>query len=217
MFIEFISCMLNRENLNSGFVSYSSYDMVFQNCTFKNNTCTIAYYEGETLDPGDYRYAGGLTIQWRNQPESQVTALIKNCTFINNTANVSQENMNDVKVRPSFYIPRGHGGAILVSFNRTNNHTILIEDSVIVNNTARFNGGGMFISFYNVSYRNEIIINRTVIEGNRCANVGGGISMNTFEIADSNLLMVEGSTFAGNVAWAGGGACTINIQVCRSS
>lgn len=206
--------MFNRENLNSGYVSYTSYNMVFQNCTFRNNTCTLSYEEGDTLAPGDYRFAGGLTLLWRIQHEPPVTVLIKNCTFINNTASVSLDNMDDIKLRPSFYIPRGHGGAIVASFNKTENHTILIEDSVIINNGARFNGGGIFISFYDMSYGNEIIINRTVFEGNNCTNVGGGISMNTFEVADSNRLSVENSRFTGNSAWAGGGACTINIQVC---
>ena len=186
--------------------------MVFQNCVFRDNKCTLFYDEGNTLAPGDYRYAGGLTLLWRIQPEP-ATVLIKNCTFINNTASVSSRNMADAQVRPNFYIPRGHGGAIVASFNRTENHTILIEDSFITNNTARFNGGGIFASFYDRSHGNDIIVNRTVFEGNNCTNVGGGISMNTFEVADSNRLWVENSRFTNNSAWAGGGACTVNLQV----
>jgi predicted outer membrane repeat protein len=187
--------------------------VTFNNCTFRDNNCTVAYNEADTLDPADYRYAGGLTLLWRNQPESSVTVLIKNCRFINNTASINPSNDEDVKRRPSFYVPRGHGGAIVVTFNRTSNNKVLIEDTLIINNTARFNGGGIFATFYNKSYENKIAINRTVFEGNGCTNVGGGISMNTFEVADANLLLAEDSRFTGNSAWAGGGACTINVQV----
>lgn len=187
--------------------------MVFQNCTFKDNNCTLYYDEGSSLAPGDYRYAGGLTLLWRNQPEPAVEVLVKNCTFVNNTASVNVGNIADAEYRPNFYIPRGHGGALVVSFNRTDNHMILIEDSFIINNTARYNGGGIFTSFYNMSHGNEIVINRTVFENNTCTNVGGGISMNTFEVADFNRLWVENSRFTNNSAQAGGGACTINLQV----
>lgn len=199
--------------MNSGFVAYSSYDMTFRNCIFRDNNSTLEYDEKDTLNPGSYRYAGGLTLLWNDRPLQPVTTLIRNCTFINNTASINDRNADDSSIRPNFYIPRGHGGAILVSFNGTNYHTVLIEDSIIVNNAARFNGGGLFISFYNKSNDNRVIINRTLLDGNRCNNAGGGISMNTFEVANFNRLIVENSNFTSNRARVGGGACTINHQV----
>ncbi len=203
-----------RGNLNSGFVAYTSYDTVFHNCTFKNNTCTLQYNESDFLTSGSVRYAGGLTLEWRDPPEPPVTVLIKNCTFVNNTAGVHQDNMEDAKRRPNFYSPRGHGGAILVSFSGTSDHTILIEDSFIISNTAEFNGGGIFISMYNQAYTNRIVITGTVFEGNICKKVGGGISMNAFDGAEANRLIVASSDFTDNVAGTGGGAYTIIIQVC---
>lgn len=199
--------------MNSGFVAYSSYDTVFLNCTFRDNNSTYAYFDTNSLNPGGYRYAGGLTLTWRDSLEL-VTVLVRNCTFVNNTASLNDKNAKDSKIRPNFYIPRGHGGAILAIFNETDNHTVLIEDSIIINNTARFNGGGLFISFYNRSNWNRIIINRTLIKGNTCKNAGGGMSMNTFEIANFNQLIVENTDFTANRARVGGGACTINLQVC---
>ena len=199
--------------MNSGFVAYSSYDAIFQNCTFKDNNSTLAYNVTETLDPGSYRYAGGITFLWRDQQERPVTVRIQNCSFVNNTASINDGNMADSELRPNFYVPRGHGGAIVANFNKTNDFTLMIEDSFILNNEAIFNGGGIFASFFNTSFRNRIIINRTVIEENSCNNAGGGISMNIFEVANSNHLIVENSNFTRNRAVVGGGACTINLQV----
>ena len=210
----FLHTRIDRDNQNSGFVVYTSYNTLFQNCTFKDNICTLAYDEGDGLTPGGYRYAGGLTVLWTNQPDFSVLTHVKNCSFINNTANVSSSNDDDLELRPNLYILRGHGGALLVAFNNASNNTLLVEDSQFINNTALFNGGGIFVSFYNESYENQVIINRTTIDGNRCNSVGGGISMNTFEVADSNHLIVENSNFTNNSAWTGGGAFSINLQVC---
>ena len=201
-----------RNNLNSGYVAYTVFNTTFLNCTFRDNNSTFVYDETESLSPGDYRFAGGLTLTWRDQRYQPVTVLIKNCTFVNNTASINTRNANDTN-RPNFYIPRGHGGAIVASFNRTHNHTVLIEDTIMVDNEAKFNGGGVFLSFYNSSNFNKFIIRRSRIDRNRCANAGGGISMNTFEVANFNHLVVEDTNFTGNIAWVGGGACTINHQV----
>jgi len=169
-----------------------------------------------TLDPGTIRYAGGLTIIiWRNlQAQGPVTVLVRNCTFTNNTASINENNANDSKTRPSFYVPQGHGGAIMVLFDQVTNHTVWIQDSVIKNNTALFNGGGLFISFFNSSFWNRVIISGSLVKGNKCNNVrGGGLSMNTFQIANFNQLQVQDTNFVANQAWVGGGACTINLQV----
>ncbi len=194
-------------------MSYSSYDAVFQNCSFKDNNSTLAYNVTETLDPGSYRYAGGLTLLWRGQQEAPVTVRISNCSFVNNKATINDDNVADSEQRPNFYVPRGHGGAIVASFNKTNDFTLIIEDSFILNNEAVYNGGGIFASFFNTSLRNRLVINRTLIEGNSCNNTGGGISMNIFEVANNNYLIVEDSNFTSNRAWVGGGACTITLQV----
>lgn len=200
-----------RNNRNSGFVAYSSYDTRFENCTFRNNYNTLYYNETQSLLTGDYQFAGGLTLLWRNQTEQSNTVFLKNCTFVNNTASVSSSN-ND-STRPNLYVPRGHGGAIVASFNVTNNHTLMIEDCTIVGNSARFNGGGLYLNFYNISNSNVVVINRTLFERNTCNNTGGAISMNTFEVANFNKLIVWHSAFSGNRAWVGGGACSINLQV----
>ena len=163
------------------------------------------------LNPGQFRYAGGLSLLWQSQSLKQVNILVSNCTFINNTAGLNPMNLNDT--RPNLYIPRGQGGAILAAFNGTQNHNITIINTLIKDNVARFNGGGMFLSFYAGSNNNSIEILNSRFENNSCDKTGGGISMYTFEVANENLLRIENTVFFRNKASLGGGACTINLQV----
>ncbi len=200
-----------RNNWNSGIANYNPHNASFINCTFRDNYSIQQYSESVELNPGQYRYAGGLNLLWNKQSIKQVNILVRNCTFINNTAGVNKNNENDT--RPNLYIPRGHGGAILAAFNGTQNHNITIEDSLIMDNEAKFNGGGMFLSFYAGSNNNYIQIRNTKFLNNRCNITGGGISMYTFEVANQNFLRIENTEFYRNRALAGGGACTINLQV----
>ena len=162
------------------------------------------------MDPGGFRLAGGLVISW-NSTSERSTTVIRNCTFVNNHANINELNGDDN--RPNIYRPRGHGGAIVVSFENTTNHTLVIEDSRVSNNTALFNGGGMFISLYKDSIGNDIVITDSTFEDNTCVHTGGAISMNTFEVANDNTLTVKNSTFRRNSAWVGGGAYSLTLQV----
>ena len=197
-----------RDSLTSGFYGLSLQNMLFFNCTFQDNNSTSTYNLASLVNP--YRHvAGGLTLIWRD--ESYVVQIV-NCNFTSNKANINDQNINDT--RPSLYIPRGHGGAIVLFFERTYNHTVIIENTIIVNNSAKFNGGGLLIIFSRKSNSNKVIIRETMFEGNMCNATGGAISMNTFGMANQNHLIVEKSHFISNKAWAGGGACTINIQVC---
>lgn len=189
-------------------------DLLIANCVFHDNNSTVSYDSTSTLDPGRFlRFAGGLGLLWRNRsndsPGAQAT--IRNCSFLNNHAGINTQYMNDT--RPNLYIPRGHGGGIVVFLDRTVSYTIVIEDTIFSNNTALYYGGGIFISFYKNSFSNIIIVNNSRFEANRCMSAGGGISMNTFEGSNENTMIVENCSFERNTAWIGGGACSINLQV----
>ena len=183
--------------------------MIF-NSIFHDNNSTAFYNNTKTLDPGGFRLSGGLVISWNSTSEKSTT-VIRNCTFFNNHAGVNQLNGDDK--RPNIYRPRGHGGAIVVSFENTQNHSLVIENSHVQNNTALFNGGGMFISLYKESIGNRVVIADSAFEDNTCVHTGGAISMNTFEIADDNILTVKNSIFERNAAWVGGGAYSLTLQV----
>ena len=184
--------------------------MLIADSIFHDNNSTALYSNTNTLDPGGFRLAGGLVISW-NSSSDESTTVIQNCTFINNHAGINQNNSNDA--RPNIYRPSGHGGAMVVSFEKTWNHTLVIERSRFVNNTALFNGGGVFISVYRDSIGNDIIITDSVLEDNSCVHTGGAISMNTFEVANDNILAVKNTSFNRNSAWVGGGAYSLTLQV----
>ena len=184
--------------------------MLIADSIFQDNNSTAFYSNTNTLDPGGFRLAGGLVISW-NSSNDESTTVIRNCTFISNHAGINQNNTDDA--RPNIYRPRGHGGAMVVSFERTWNHTLVIERSRFFNNTALFNGGGLFISVYGNSLGNDIIITDSTFEDNSCVHTGGAISMNTFEVANDNILTVKNTTFERNSAWVGGGAYSLTLQV----
>ena len=165
------------------------------------------------LDPEAIRYGGGLLISWRSTDNAEAanTVVVKNCTFINNHANINERNRNDP--RPSFYHPRGHGGAVVVSFQNVTGFTVTIVDTKITGNTAVSSGGGMFVSFFQGSSNNRVIVRNTTFKENTCKQDGGAISVNAFQFANDNTLTVEDTSFDGNEATVGGGACSFNLQV----
>ena len=195
-------------------LAHESEDMLIVDSIFQDNNSTAFYNNTNTLDPGGFRLAGGLVISW-NSSSDESTTVIRNCTFINNHAGINRLNSDDA--RPNIYQPRGHGGAIVVSFEKTRNHTLVIEGSRLFNNTALFNGGGVFISVYSDSIANDIIITDSTFKDNTCVHTGGAISMNIFEVANENILTVKNTSFERNSAWVGGGAYSLTLQVSKIS
>lgn len=210
----YYALVLYRNNTNCGFTASQSEQLLFINCLFHDNNSSAFYNYTDALDPGGFRFSGGLLISWRviDLPNAQNSVIIKNCTFFRNHAVSNVRNSNDT--RPDFYRPRGHGGAIVVTFERVSDFTATIMDTKIIGNTANSSGAGIFISFYGNSINNKVIIKNTTFEANMCDRDGGAISVNTFQVANDNALIVEDSNFDRNKAIVGGGACSINIQVC---
>ncbi len=202
----------HRDNYHSGIITYQSVNMTFENCTFENNNSTASYNISVHLNPGEIRFAGALSISWQNLSNSVGFAEITNCKFMNNTAWISSLNMNDT--RPNLYIPQGHGGAITTHFDNTTNHMIRIDNTIVRDNTAKFNGGGAFFSFYQRASNNQIMITNSSFEDNESRlGAGGAVSMSTFYKANNNHLFISDTLFLNNTASLGGGGCSVNIQV----
>ena len=210
-----ITGIVSRNNSNCGLTTDRSEQIVIINSVFHDNNSTAYYMLTDRLDPEAIRFGGGLLISWRstNSAEATNTVMVKNCTFINNRADINARNGNDS--RPYFYRPRGHGGAIVVSFQNVTGFTVTIVDTKIVGNTAVSSGGGMFISFFMGSTNNRVVVRNTSFEENTCNQDGGAISVNSFQFANDNTLTVEDSVFDQNNATMGGGACSLNLQVYR--
>ena len=211
----FLTC---RRNRICGLTIDGSAQALILNSVFHDNNSTTFYRYTDRLDPAVFRFGGGLLLSWNSteddQPLLSTTAVIKNCTFFNNYAGIDERNSNDNQ--PHFYRPRGHGGAIVVAFKNTDNHTLIIENSRIYNNTALFGGGGIILSFFKTASKNRVIINGTSFDNNDCSTHGGAISMNAFEMANENTLVVVNSNFTTNKAKRGGGACSVNLRVSKS-
>ena len=179
------------------------------NTDFHDNNNIRPYNNTGTLNPGDFSYAGGLSLVFQGNVTR--SGVVKNCTFSQNIANISEQNVNDT--RPILYIPNGHGGAVVLSFNGTEGHNLTIEDLQVVDNIAVHNGGGLHIRLFQRSSNNTVTIRNSQFKNNSCGGYGGAISMNVFEFGNDNLLIVENSTFENNSAIVGGGACSINLRV----
>ena len=222
--IALLSLLSCRDNINSGAVVYQSSNVVFMDSLFEDNSAASEYNVSDpnVVQTFDFRRAAGLTISYIHGSKSNY-ALVRNCTFRNNLVNVSEANEEDVKHRPSLYIPRGHGGALLIYFQSTVKHRVEIENCTFAENLARFTGGAMSVQFFRGSNMsdpespssrdNTVVINDTVFQNNWCEGAGGAISVNTFEASNYNEVAVTNSVFEGNVAKREGGACSFIIEV----
>ena len=207
---------LCRNNLNCGLTVGSSVQIFIISCSFHDNNSSAFYFHTNRLDPGVFRFGGGLLLTWNSIDNSKLhtpnKAVVQDCKFFKNYAGINARNENDT--RPYFYRPRGHGGAIVVAFKNTSSHILVINNTQIYENTAFFGGGGIILSFFKNASNNTVIIANTSFKDNKCSTSGGAVNMNAFEMANGNILVVNNSTFEGNVAnTGGGGATSINLRV----
>ena len=162
-----------------------------------------------------YRFGGGLLLAWNSTEPNvlSIPAVVDNCKFFNNYAGSNERNTNNDS-RPHFYRPRGHGGAVVVAFQSTSNHMLVISNTQIYENTALFGGGGIILSFFRNAVNNTVLIMNTSFVDNKCNRDGGAINVNAFEMANRNSLIVNNSNFERNEARKGkGGAANINLRV----
>jgi hypothetical protein len=111
-----------------------------------------------------------------------------------------------------------HGGGIVISYPRSTD-VAMVTDSVISDNTAELDGGGMLAYSVNQSF-GQNVIQRTSIVGNSAGRDGGGVYVSNVGISDSTIAdnsagagggvwlaggMIRQSTISGNAAVVGGG------------
>ena len=190
------------------------------NSTFKNNFVSSSYIRTPDLTLSSMRQGAGLTISYINH-EGSGYALIQGCRFENNRASVNDGDLDDVLERPKLYVPRGHGGGLLLSFQNTVRHRVDVSNCSFSNNFAKFAGGAISVQFYRGSVnatspsssRNTVVINGVVFLDNTCAGAGGAVSVNAYEAANHNRVNVSRSLFHGNSAETEGGGCSFIIEV----
>ncbi len=136
---------------------------------------------------------------------------VKSCSFKGNRATVHQANSRDSTLRPSSYVPRGHGGGILAFFRNSSNHRLHVTDSIFSDNIAEFAGGAVAVLFYRSpegigSTNNSVILEKSTFVNNHSpSGLGGAIGGTSFEAAYSNTIVMRDTKIINNSASAGGG------------
>ncbi len=215
--------VLFRGNFNSGAYISQSNNTLIQNSTFEGNSAFSRYVEESKLTI-NFITSGGLTLFFVNGSNSY--SEINSCTFRDNHAGVNVTNREDAEGRPQLYIPRGHGGGLLISFQTTIGHRVVIRNCTFTGNSAELTGGAVSIQFYRgsadsdvtstnspSSVNNTVEIEGTTFEENFSSGEGGAVCVNTFEAANYNTVLIKGSVFHNNSAEMSGGALSFNIQV----
>ncbi len=216
-----------RNNRGGGVAMIRALNATIEGTFFLNNTAAIPYSSSSELEVriglGSTRYGGGLTIFIINE-SFDTHFSIRNCTFRNNQAFINELNQEDALRRPQYYIPRGHGGGVLVLFQNSSNHEVTISDCLFEGNVARFRGGAVAVQFYrgsadlssigrSSSFSNTITFQRTHFFDNSCHGYGGGIAGHAFEGSLNNSIIFQDGTMRNNSAVMGGGAISFSTQV----
>lgn len=213
-----------RYNQKSGLNFYRVKNITVADSTFRHNIGISRYSPGDTLSL-QQRFSAGLTIFYLKSPaENQLTII--NSTFSNNSADINPDEIKASENRPNSYIPRGHGGALLLSFEDVQNHRVFIENCTFSKNQARLTGGAISIIFFrgfsdisvdtippsSTSTNNTVTIRYTRFLENNCSGEGGAISATTLEAANENQVIIRDSSFHGNRASGEGGAYSFIIK-----
>ena len=125
---------------------FDSQNVIVKNCTFDNNTS-----DGDHVIFRRFRRTGGsLSISYitKVMPVSNISIVVTDCRFNNNIATSSNGYFAPNSLhkflsrRPSSLGSQGGGLAIVVSTRSIVN--CVVNNSVFVNNTSDFIGGGLF-------------------------------------------------------------------------
>ena len=157
-------------------------DITFENCTFFANHNNGMHWSTRVTGHG-----GGLLLVFENA--TNVHTSILNCNFTNNRAPWS--------------------GGLFVGFkSHAVNNTLVVKDTVFVNNTAKQGAGGMGIGFYKFADRSTVRRNNIYIKNvtfrNNNATFGGGTTIFTdlsYQIShQQNNVTFSKSKWISNVA-----------------
>ncbi|XP_065890677.1 uncharacterized protein [Dysidea avara] len=137
---------------------------------------------------------------------------IHNCTFVENIGtSIRQKTTNYIAPIGSIHQQFGRGGAVSIYHkgNATNN-TIMITDSLMLNNRAVW-GGGICNDVLDAAQNNSVILRNVTFRGNSCplaaGTGGGGIRIHFFPQVSMprDVFTISNSIFDSNSAYYGGG------------
>ena len=161
--------------------------VTFEHCVFHNNSNT--YNKVKSKPNRSYGHGGGLVLMLYRAIGMRIHIL--NCSFTNNRA--------------------GYGGGLFMGmkFEFTDN-TLIVKDTVFVNNTASLGGGGLDVGFFKIrSHNDKNIKNSVTIENvafhHNSAGYGGGCTIFSdlgYQIShkDQNKATFRNITWINNLA-----------------
>lgn len=183
------NCTLSNNSARSGgAIANTSGVINVNNCMFKQNSCGNGQGGGIFNDSGTVTVTDSTFSDGRGTEGAGVSNLsgmmeISNCIFSNNAVAAS-------------------GGAIK---NTNPFATMNITNTTINDNSASFNGGGIYI------FSGTVTITNSTISGNRSSLGGGGISNNgTATITNCTISDNISSSFGGGIYVEKSGTTNIN-------
>ena len=136
--------------------------------------------------------------------------VIENCTFSNNKA--SDRAIDDR--RPPLLQLDGHGGAVFIRLNGTNESSVLFSNSTFESNIARIQGGAIYVSVSSQAANSNFVVEDCTFTNNSAeTKAGGALAIVLFDATLNNTFVIRGSTFRGNSAVGGGAVAVIQYDI----
>ena len=208
-------CPLTCRNITSTAIEFrESNDLVVRNCLFEaniNNATTNEHHiNKDFIDLNDLNVlfdSGGAVNLYSN---STLNLVIENCTFSDNKA--SDRAIDDR--RPPLLQLDGHGGAMFIRLNGTNESSVLLRKSTFESNVAKIQGGAVYVSVSSQTVNSNFVVEDCTFTNNSAeTRAGGALAIVLFNATLNNKFMIRGSTFRGNSAVGGGAAAVIQYDI----
>ena len=176
----------------------------YYNYTLKENGIT-------ELGKNEIAFSLGISIMMTSKSAMSHHVEIRNVTFKNNrcmksnrTEQICVHNVDLNAIPSSFF-----GGAVGAAFTSTSG-SILITNSVFINNTACDSGGGVFIHVCDGMNNGSVVMSNCIVRNNTAGFLGGGIYlMQEIEAHNFYLEMNESVVEENQGCIAGGGIAVL--------
>ena len=191
-----------------------SHNLVVRNCLFEaninNSTTNERHINKEFIDLNDLNVlfdSGGAVNVYSN---STLNLVIENCTF-------SDSKASDVAIddrRPPRLQLDGHGGAVFIRLNGTNESSVLFINSSFESNIAKIQGGAIYVSVSSQAANSKFIVEDCTFTNNSAeTRAGGALAIVLFSATLNSTFVIRDSTFRGNSAVGGGAVAVIQYDI----
>ena len=150
---------------------------------------------------------GGALTVFSN---TTLNLVIENCTFSNNKAN---DRAIDDR-RPPLWQLDGHGGAMFIRLNGTNESSMVLRNSTFESNIADIQGGAIYVSVSSQAANSKFVVENCTFTNNSAeTRAGGALAIVLFDATLNNTFVIRDSTFRGNSAVGGGAVAVIQYDI----